>query len=126
MMKLPKFANDNHWFIIAGAVIIGVLVWTYGCESEVPSILDDTKKVNRTMLTAELNYLIADVENRVSSLDKQDEIKQALLDSVNILGTTGNINPSGLINLAASIGAISFGLNRNQHLKKEKAKNSTA
>jgi len=117
--------NDNHWFLIAGVVIVTVIFWTYGCESEVVSMLDETKKVNRAMLTAECNYLIADVENRVANLDSQDEIKQALLDSVNILGTGGNINPSGLINLAASIGAISFGLNRNQKLKAEIKKTTT-
>lgn len=124
-MKVLKFLNDNHWFIIAGMLTIAILLWTYGCESTVQSMLDDNKKVNRTMLTAELNYIIADIENRVADLDKQDEIKQALLDAANVIGTTGSINPSGLLNIAATIGAISFGLNRNQKLKKEKKKSPT-
>lgn len=117
MKAFLKFANDNHWYLI-GIVLISIAIfWTYGCESEVESMLDPTKTVNRHMLEAELDYLIADVENKVADLNRQDEIKQALLDSVNILGTTGNINPSGLLNLVATIGAITFGLNRNQKVK---------
>ncbi len=117
MKKFLKFANDNHWFLIAFALMCGVLFWTYGCESEVDSMLNSGEKVNRAMLLAECEYLISDVQNRVADLNRQDEIKQALLDSVNVLGTSGNINPSGILNLAATIGAISFGLNRNQKIK---------
>ncbi len=118
MEKILDWLNANHWYIIAGIVISILLFWAYGCESQVTSMLNPNVKVNRAGLQNELQYIVGQVEVKVSDLDRQDEIKQALLDSVNIIGVGGSINPSGLVNLAACIGAISFGLNRNQKLKK--------
>jgi len=117
MKALLSWLNEQHWYIIATIVIAVAIFWTYGCESQVTSMLDPNQKVNRMGLQNELNYLVGQVEVKVADLDKQDEIKQALLDAANVIGTTGSINPSGLINLAACIGAIGFGLNRNQKLK---------
>ena len=118
MTKLLNWLNDNHWYLVAIALISVSIFWTYGCESQVTSMLNPAEKVNRLGLQNELDYLIGQVEVKVADLDRQDEIKQALLDASNVISATGTINPSGLLNLAACIGAISFGLNRNQKLKK--------
>jgi len=117
MHKLLTFFNDNHWFIIGGLLIILAIFWAYGCQSQVESIMSPTKLVNRAELKNELDYMIGLAGARAESLDRQDEIKQSLLDAANVIGTGGTINPSGLLNIAATIGAISFGLNRNQKLK---------
>jgi len=109
--------NDNHWYIIAVAVLVGTLLWTYGCESQVQSLIDDTKLVNRSELENELQYLIGKARAQAERLDRQDEIKQSLLDAANIVGAGRQINPSGLLNLAATIGGISFGLSQRQKLK---------
>jgi len=112
-----KLLNDNHWYIIAVAVLVGTLLWTYGCESQVQSLIDDTKLVNRSELENELQYLIGKARAQAERLDRQDEIKQSLLDAANIVGAGRQINPSGLLNLAATIGGISFGLSQRQKLK---------
>jgi len=115
--KILKFFNDNHWYIIAGLMIALSVFWTYGCVSTTTSLLYPEQKVCRSELQNELNYLVGLAKAREEDLDRQDEVKQALLDAANIISQTGSINPSGLINLAAMIGAIGFGLNRNQKLK---------
>jgi hypothetical protein len=79
--------------------------------------------IGRTELQIELNYIVGQAKVREENLDRQDAVKQALLDAANIIGATGTINPSGLINLAASIGAIGFGLSQRQALKKYTATN---
>jgi len=117
MTKILKWFNDQHWYIIGLVIITAVVIWTYGCESQVRGLLDPNTRINRAELQNELNYIIGQAKIKTANLDKQDEVKQALLDAANIIGTTGTINPSGLINVAACIGAISFGLNRNQKLK---------
>jgi len=118
MLKtILKALNDNHWYIIAGCLLVAAIFWTYGCESQVTSLLSDNKLVNRAELQNELNYIIGRAKNLTADLDKQDAIKQALLDAPNVLGTGGQINPSGLLNLAASIGGITFGLSQRQKLK---------
>ncbi len=117
MDKILNWLNDNHWFIVAAIIVMVACFWTYGCESEVRSLINPNEKVNRMGLLNEVEYIMGQVEVKVADLDKQDEIKQALLDAATVIGSTGQINPSGLLSLVATIGAISFGLNRNQKLK---------
>lgn len=109
--------NEQHWYVIAFTLIAGLAIFGYGCVSTTESLIDPERKVSRTELVNELNYLVGMAKAREEDLDRQDEIKQALFDAANIMSQAGTINPSGLINLAACIGAISFGLNRNQKVK---------
>jgi len=117
MKRFFQLFNDNHWYLIAGAIICAAILWTYGCESQCESIINAGKQVNRSELYNEINYVVGLAKAREENLDKQDEIKQAILDAGNLISQTGSINPSGLINLAATIGAISFGLDRHRRYK---------
>lgn len=119
-----KFCNDNHWYIIALFLFALLFFWSFGCESQVCSLLNPDQKVNRLELENEVHYLVGKANALKVDLDKQDAIKQQLLDAANIIGQGGNINPSGLLNLIASIGGISFGLTQRQKLNAYK-KNST-
>lgn len=110
--KLLKFANDNHHYIIAGIVIAICIFWTYGCESQVNSILSPNQRINRAELQIEVDYFLAHAELKTLDLNRQDEIKQSLLDLGSTFATTGTLNPSGLLNTAVSVAAIAFGLNQ--------------
>lgn len=112
-----KFLNNNHWYLAAIVLICGTLFWAYGCESQVASLIDSEKKVTRAELKIELEYIVGMAGTRVTDLDRQDAIKQALFDALVLVGQGGQVNTLGIVNLAATIGAISFGLNRNQKLK---------
>lgn len=118
MKKILSFLNEQHWYVIATVIAIGLFVWLYGCQSEVASMLDPAKKVSRAELELESDFLIGQIKVKLAALDKQDELKMVLLEQLTIFGTTGTFNPTGLLNALISIGAISFGLNRNQKLKK--------
>lgn len=126
MKKILSIVNDQHWYIIAAVIAIGLLVWIHGCQSEVRSMLDPTQKISRAELQLESDFLIGQIKRKLADLDKQDELKMVLLEQLTIFGTTGTFNPTGLLNAFVSIGAISFGLNRNQKVKKITAeKNNT-
>jgi hypothetical protein len=112
-----KWLNDQHWYLIALLIISGMFFFTYGCESNVSSIMYPEKKVNRSELQNELVYLVGLAKSREENLDRQDAAKQALLDAATVIGSTGSINPAGLVNIAATIAAISWGLKKNQQLK---------
>lgn len=116
MATLLKFCNDNHWFLIGGACIAAMTFWIYGCQSTVTSMIDPNQKINREQLILETDYIIGQAKVKLQDLDRQDELKQLILDQAAIFGTTGTFNPMGLLNTLISIGAISFGLNRNQKL----------
>jgi len=125
LKKLLKACNDNHWYIIAATMICCLLLWVYGCQSKVASMIDPTQQINRDELKAEADYLTAKIKSKAANLDRQDEIKMLLLEQATIFGQTGNFNPTGLLNTCISIGAIGFGLNRNQKLKTVLKENST-
>ena len=117
MKKILSFFNEQHWYVLALVLIFGIVFWTYGCISTTESLIDPDRQVTRIELENELDYLIGIASARAEDLNRQDAIKQALLDAANLMSQTGSINPSGLVNLVACIGAISFGLNRNQKVK---------
>lgn len=122
MKKTLEWLNDNHWYIIAIVVITAAMFWAYGCQSQVTSLLYPDQKVNRSELQVELEYVAGIARTRVEDLDRQDAIKQAVFDALVLVSQGGQINTLGIVNLAATIGAISFGLSRNQKLKAETAK----
>lgn len=117
MTTILKFLNDNHWYIIAAAIISSMMFWSYGCESTTKSLLDPLSQVNRSELQVELEYISGIARTRVEDLDKKDEIKQALFDALVLVSQGGQINSMGVLNLAATVMAIGWGLERNQKLK---------
>lgn len=126
MKNILKLLNDNHWYIIGVTLAVLCIIWAYGCESRVGSMMNKGELVNRDELQAEADYLLAMFRTKASSLDRQDAVKQQLLDAANVLGQGGQINPSGILNLAASIGGISFGLSQRQKLNAYKKTTTTA
>lgn len=118
LKKALEFCNDNHWYIIALISCSFISLWVYGCESQVCSLLDNDLRVNRQELKVELEYISGIASARVSDLNKQDEIKQSIFDAIMLVSQGGQINSMGVLNLVATIGAISFGLNRNQKYRK--------
>jgi hypothetical protein len=116
MKKFLEWTNENHWYIIAAIVICAILVWVYGCQSQVTSMIDHTKKVTRAGLQVESDYLLGQIKVKLEDLDQQDELKRLILDQASVFATTGTFNPLGLLNTLISVAAISFGLNRNQKL----------
>ena len=106
--------NENHWYIIAAIIGCAIMLWLFGCQPTTRSIIDPMKKVTRQGLELEVNYILGQARIKLEDLDRQDEIKRLLMDQAAIFGQTGTFNPMGLLNTLVSIGAISFGMNRNQ------------
>jgi len=125
MNTIYKWINDNYWYIMALVAIAAMFLWTYGCESKVASLIDPTKQINRAELKVEADYLAGKIQIATEDLDKQDAIKQELLNAVNMVGNGGQINPAGLVNVGATILAIGWGLKKNQALKAATTKNPT-
>jgi len=114
---LINFLSKNQWYIIGLIAAFVIVFYTYGCQSTVPSLTTKDKQVTRGELQAEIEYLTAIAKDRALSLNKQDELKQQLLDTGKLIADGGNINPIGAINFLTSIAAIAFGLDRNKKLK---------
>jgi len=103
MTKLLEFLNHERYQTVSVVVAACLLVWFWGCQSQVRSLTDPGVKVTRSELTAELDYLLSSAEIRFAELDKQDAFKKQVLDSAILYGQTGTLNPMGLIATLASI-----------------------
>lgn len=123
MKKILKFLNNNHWYVIAVILSASLLIWIYGCQSQVRSLIEPEKKVTRAELQVEVDYILGQAKVKLADLDRQDEIKRILLEQAAIFASTGTFNPMGLLNTVITIGAVSFGLDRNKKLKEARKTN---
>lgn len=105
--------SKNQGLVTAAVVTLGLLVWAYGCESKVQSLVSKTT-VTRSQLTLELNEqaklletqldtLKAQAADRFQQLDNKDAIKAKVFDAVAVATNTGGFNATGLLTLAGSI-----------------------
>lgn len=123
--KLLTLISKNVWYIFAAAILAVPFFFAYGMQSKCPSLINPERMVTRDELQNELNYLIGQAKVRAADLDRQDEIKQQLLDAPNIIAMGGGVNASGILNLAASIGGIAFGLQQRKKLTDANKKNGS-
>lgn len=107
MQKLIDFLNHERYQVVAVLACGALLLWVYSCQSSTKSPIDPTKKVTRAQLTAEVDYYLAQAEIAYTDLDRQDEIKKAILDAAAIAAQGGKVNIIGL--LLANIGILGAG-----------------
>lgn len=101
--KLKVFMNHNRYEAVACLVVFAILLWLYGCESEVASIEDPGRKVTRIELSAEVENYLAMADIRFARLDRQDEIRDLLFRHGVTYASTGAINPIGLLTSLGSL-----------------------
>lgn len=115
-LEFLKSLNGDTFKIIAVIIIIGFLAWLYGCESKVQSIAHPEIQVNRAELQAEITAFNAQAKAKISNLDKQDEIKAALLNELAVQTNAGTFNPIGLANSILTIGALGIAIDSRKKL----------
>lgn len=96
MREIWKFIRHNQGMFIGGILALVVLVWTYGCESQVTSILYAPDLVNRGQLQIEVDTFIAQAELKFAALDRQDQVKSTLFDTALTFMEGGNVNPAAV------------------------------
>ena len=105
--------RKNQGIVVAAVIAVGLIVWSYGCESKVQS-LTSKQTVTRSQLTLELgeqaklletqlDNLKAQAAERFQQLDNKDAIKAKVFDAVSVATTSGGFNATGLLTLAGSI-----------------------
>lgn len=120
--KLTKLTNENHAFLIGAIAVLAIGFYGYGCQSSVRGIIDPEQKLTRAELQTEVDYLLAQAQNRLDELDRQDEIKLLIFEQAALFTQTGTINPIGLLTTAISVVAVGSALDQRRK-KKELEKN---
>lgn len=140
MTKIWTFIRHNPGMVVGSIICICVLVWTYGCESQVTSIVNPTVLVTRAELTVEVDAFlaqqqlkvdtfIAQANLKVSNLDRQDQIKNTIFTTAIDFMQGGKINPAAVALVIGNIlglGAIADNLKKRTHINTLKGANANA
>lgn len=115
-----RWVRHNIGAVVSFVLAATLVVWAYGCESQVKS-LTGVGMVTRDEMTVELNAevrrLEAEIDRlnevaiaRYTQLDRKDAIKAKLFDTMAIATQAGTFNTVGLATLAGSLMAIGLGV----------------
>ncbi len=89
---------SKHWpSVLALAFGVFLIFYGQGCESKVPSLLDPSRKVTRSVLDLELDQLVNLAKLRKLSLDRQDSLKRLIAENAIILLEGSPANPLGIL-----------------------------
>lgn len=111
--------------IITIAPMLLIVLFAYGCEPKVRSVLHPEHKVTRGELQAELDNYLTLTELRFHNLQKQEQFRQLLFEQAVLLGSGGTINPVGLITTVMSILGVGAVIDNRRMAGKIKNANQT-
>ena len=103
MRTLWKAIEHNRFMVIGVILALAACLASFGCESRVRGLCDQSKMVNRQQLGMEVDQLVLLAEQRVEDLGRQDELKQTLFNIGLQVAAGGTVNPLGII---TTLGAI--------------------
>ncbi len=105
--KIKQLFNHERYQMIAIITVCQLLIWNYGCQSKVASIYDPNLTVTRGQLHIEVDTFLANAELRYKQLDQQDQLKNALFQSLVAYTATGGVNPAAM--LTTIVGILGIG-----------------
>lgn len=117
MRAIQKIVSKNQGVFAALVIIVGIMIWGFGCQSKVTSLTEPSIKVTRAELEVEIDGEVLRLEReleilmrqaalKVQDLDRQDEIKAKLFEFAALSVKTNAVNPGGAVALAFSIFGI--------------------
>ena len=110
MKTLIDTIKHNQTLFVSILVCICLVVWGYGCQPETKSPRDHTKKVTRPELDIEIELYAKEVSMAYADLDRQEQIRNAILNAglayakgegPNILGLISTL--SGILGIGAVV-----------------------
>ena len=101
-LLLLLFNHERYQSI--SIIIAGVLLlFFYGCEPRVKSIIEPGTQITRSELDAEIEIFVAKANAGYTSLESQEKLREVLFEQALTATSTGTINPIGVL---TSIGVI--------------------
>ena len=88
-----KTIKDKICFVVAAGFCIGFSIYAFGCQPETTSLLDPKEKVTANELATEMEFLLARFENRKNDIEKQQALRNFILNQTFTIAQTGAINP---------------------------------
>ncbi|MCK5603358.1 hypothetical protein KAR91_15850 [Candidatus Pacearchaeota archaeon] len=88
--------KNIHWLISVNVAIF-VIMYAYGCEAKTTSMIYPERKVTRSELTTELELLESKSNIAYNDLERQERIRDIVLNQSLIVAQGGTVNPVGVI-----------------------------
>ncbi len=129
MTKLWAFTRHNSGIIIGTILAIAILVWCFGCPSQVVSISNPPELVTRAALEVEVNHFLKQAEMRFTELDQLDEFKRTIFAMAINFMSEGKVNPLAIALVIGNIlglGAIIDDVRKTTHINTLKSKNANS
>jgi len=98
-----EWIKKNHKAIITAIVAVVICFWLYACESQVKSLDGSNRLINRAELQLELDNFIYSAQLRMLSLDKQDALRNIVVENALLIVQGQPFNPVGLITSVLAI-----------------------
>jgi len=120
----------NHFSIMLTVLItVGVSIFICACEPKVPSLNNTKRLISRTELQFELDSIISLAQMRMADLNRQEALRNLILQNSLVLIQGQPFNPVGIITgIAALYGITQAGTNVTKVVKerRKKAKENNA
>lgn len=100
---LKNLFNHERYQVISILLAAGLLIYFYGCQPKVPSIINPNNEISRAELDIEVENFIARANFGYASLTQQEALRQMLFEQAMIAASTGAFNPVAMM---TSVGAI--------------------
>ncbi|GAF86828.1 unnamed protein product [marine sediment metagenome] len=101
-----EWLKKNTRVLIVYGVIIGSMVYLYSCESTVRSMENGKRFVTRPELQIEINTYLDRVDIKFASLDRQDRLRQIVVNNAMLIAQGSELNPVGILTGLLSIYGI--------------------
>ena len=119
--KIISFYRDNWTHVISMNACIFLLWFAYGCEPKTKSLIVPATEVTRSELISEIESLLSKYESRTADLDKQEELRDFILQQAVIVAQTGTVNPIGIATALLALLGIGAGVD-DIRLRRERKK----
>lgn len=98
-----EWLKKNSRTLMVYGVIVGVMFYLYSCESKVRSMNDSKRFITRPELQIEINAYLDRVEIKFASLDRQDKLRQLIVNNAMLIAQGSTLNPIGILTGLLSI-----------------------
>ena len=104
--ELKKMLKDKWPFVISAICCAGFALYAFGCRPETKSLIHPNIKVDRSELNIEIDTLLAQYENRVADIERQEQLRKFIFEQTLVVAQGNTLNPAGIITaLFAILGA---------------------
>lgn len=121
IQKILNFYNDNWTHVVSMNACIFLIWFAYGCEPKTKSLTQPGQEVTRAELIGELEILKLQYKSRTDDLDKQELLRDFILQQTVIVAQTGTVNPIGIATALLALLGLGAGVD-DIRLRRQRAK----